>query len=186
MSISLQDALRNIPDPRRGQGRRVTIEQLFSMVIISYLCGHVGYRPVARFCKAHAPLLIKSLGLRHGIPSYVTFRDVLMRVDEQALIRAFNRWAASFAGLNAGMWVSGDGKSLRSTVSEQATKAQDFVSVVSLFCQESGLVAMIGTFRNKKASEIEILKAMIDYLEAQGLIIRMDALHTQKNITHHQ
>ncbi|MEA5462090.1 ISAs1 family transposase [Arcicella sp. LKC2W] len=183
--MSLLSCLSVINDPRRKQGCRTSIEQIFCMVTLSYVCGYLGYRPVHKFCESHSELFISVLGLKHGIPSHVTFREVLMRINEQELIDAFNMWTNSYVALKSGDALSGDGKSLKSTVSQQPTSEQDFQSVVSLFCQTTGLIAKIATYRHKKVSEIQMLKELIETLAVNGLIIRMDALHTQKNDTNH-
>jgi hypothetical protein len=176
----LIEAFSTVKDPRRAAGRRTSSEQIFSMVIISYLCGYVGYRPVAAFCKSYEELFKEELGLKHQIPSHVTFRDLLMRSDAQEMIIAFNNWASDYVSIEPGDCISGDGKSLRSTLVSYDNKAQDFQSVVSLFCQSTGLVAKIATFRNKKKSEIEVVLDVLNLLKTNGLHIRLDALHTQK------
>ena len=179
--MTLYESFMQIDDPRRSQGKRTSLSQMFCMVCISYLCGHHGYRPVYKFCKAHVSLLGEELGLRHGIPSYVTFRDVMMRVDEQQLIRAFNAWAATYVSVDQGDWVSGDGKALASTVEHMQDSQQNFQAVVSIFCHKSGLIRLVEHYHNSQKSEQGVLKALIEHLRGAGAIIRMDALHTQKN-----
>ena len=178
--MSLVELFSSIKDPRRSQGKRVSLAQIFSILVLSYLCGSKGYRGSWRFAKVHSVMLTEYLSLKHGIPSYVTIRDVLMRVDKSELISQFNLWALDYVELTEGDWLSGDGKSLCSTVSDAHGDAQDFENVVSLFAHQSGLVAMVQSYRNQKKSEISILVSMIESLGKMGLIIRMDALHTQK------
>lgn len=178
--MSLMTCLSTIHDPRRKEGLRTNLNQILSMVTISYLCGYFGYRQLGSFCKSYSKLFTEELDLKHPVPSHVTFRDVLMRISEQELIDAFNQWTENFVPITASDWISGDGKSLNSTVTNQANSNQDFQSVVSLFCQSSGLVAKIATFRNKKKSEIEVVIEVLKLLKINGLIIRLDALHTQK------
>lgn len=180
--MTLIEALSEVNDPRRAIGRRTTLGQIFSMVIVSYLCGYSGYRAVSMFCKSYESLFKEELDLKHPVPSHVTFRDVIQRADDKELIEAFNNWAASYVPLSEGDFISGDGKSLRSTVMQYDNKEQDFQSVVSLFCQKTGLVTKIASFRNKKASEIDVALEVIKSLKTNGLIIRLDALHTQKKL----
>lgn len=168
-------------DPRRKQGLRVTLDQIFSMVVISYMCGYTGYRGVGRFCKSYEVLFREELELRHPVPSFVTFRQVLTNVNEKELIKAFNEWASGFVALEQDEVLSGDGKSLKSTVINYPDSNQDFQSVVSFFSHRTGLVARMATFRNKKNSEIDILVDLLKTLKMSGLVLRMDALHAQKN-----
>jgi hypothetical protein len=181
--LSLQEHLSVLTDPRRGQGLRTSLDQLLIMSILSYLCGHTGYRGIARFCKAHAVLLVDQLGLRHGVPSHVTFRAVLMNIDSQELIRCFHCWASELLTDQEGQWFSGDGKALCSTVTEGHGKGQNFQAVVSLFAHQSGLVRAIGQYENKskESGEQDILRLLLGELEQMGAVICLDALHCQKN-----
>jgi len=97
--MDLVRAFSSVTDPRRAQGQRVSLEQVLIMSILSYLCGHSGYRGISRFSKAYSDSLTGVLGLKHAVPSHVTFFDVLSRVDQQQVIDAFNSWAGSFAPL---------------------------------------------------------------------------------------
>lgn len=181
--MDLLSALSSVEDPRRSQGMRVSLEQLLIMSILSYLCGHTGYRGISRFSKAYADSLSGLLGLKHAVPSHVTFADVLSRVDQQQVIDAFNRWAEDFAPLQPYSWISGDGKALGSTVSDMHGNNQDFQAVVSLFAQQSGLVHSLEQYRNKHKArgEGDLIRFLISQLEAMGAIISVDAYHTQKN-----
>ena len=147
--MTLSECFSQLPDPRRSVGLRTDLSQLLSMVTLSYLCGWTGYRPVARFCKVHSVLLTETLLLRHGVPSHVTFREVLMNIDQPILIERFNSWAGQYVDLSSGDWVSGDGKTLCSTVSKPHGNNQDFQAVVSIFGQQSGLVYAVETYQNK-------------------------------------
>lgn len=179
--MSLYESFSLVEDPRRAKGRRTTMEQIFCMLTISYLCGYMGYRPAAKFAKAQEAVLVRELGLKHGVPSHVTFRDVLKRVKEEQVIAAFNQWAKGYVEIQAGDWLSGDGKALRSTAGNAHSAQQDFQAIVSVFCHKSGLVLRLEQYRNAKKSEQEVVRSLITELQGGGLILRMDALHTQKN-----
>lgn len=177
--MSLEEHFSSLLDPRRSQGLRTSLSAILIMSILSYLCGHTGYRGIARFCKAHSAILIDYLGLRHGIPSHVTFRAVLMNIDQQALIHCFHEWSAHLFELNQQLWLSGDGKALRAT-SDQT--GQDFEAVVSLFAHQSGLVRAMGHYQNKskESGEQQILRVLLNELDQMGAVICLDALHCQK------
>ncbi len=179
--MSLYEAFSEVADPRRKEGLRTNLPQMFCMITVSNLCGHFGGRPIARFAKANEPAFTEALGLRHVVPSHVIFSDVLNRVDSRGLIRAFNRWAAAYVPLKKGDAVSGDGKALASTVKSHGSSAQDFEAVVSVFCQGSGLVRAIDQYRNGKESEIDIVRFLIGQLDGLGMTFHLDALHAQKN-----
>lgn len=178
--MTLENCLLEIKDPRRSQGLRFTLTQLFSLIIISNLCGHLGGRPVARFINIHQSTFTKELDLKHKVPSHVTISNFIDRVDHQEMIQAFNKWTSDYVPVKKGEPVSGDGKALGSTVTNQSNGNQDFQAIVSLFCQESGLVYALDEYRNKKESEINVVRFLVQKLEGMGLNIFLDALHCQK------
>lgn len=178
--MTLLEAFSSVKDPRRKQGMRITLPQVLTITFLAYLCGYTSYRQLARFGASCQALLEKELGLKHGIPSHVTFRDILQRLDEKSCIAAFNSWATAYTQDVEDTEISGDGKSLRSTVSGSHNSSQDFKAVVSLFGQSSGLVYQVNSYRSKKNSEIECLQHLINGLKNKGLTICADALHAQK------
>jgi hypothetical protein len=137
---------------------------------------------MAFFCMAHGETLKQELALRHDIPSYVTFRDILTRIDDAQLVSAFNNWARGLTPIKQGSWISGDGKALSSTLTDSQGNHQDFMAVVSLFSQESGLVLSLERYSNrgKESGEMDKVRFLIGQLKEMGAIIRLDALHTQK------
>ena len=128
------DCFSTIQDPRRKQGVRVDLEQLLIMAVVSYLAGYSGYRGVCRFSKENADYFVPALKLRHGVPSHVTFREVLMNINQDELIKSFKNWSKEFVPLKNFDWLSVDGKALGSTVVNSQSKYQDFEAIVSLFC----------------------------------------------------
>lgn len=179
--MTLIKALEGLTDPRRRQGQRNNLHQMLSMMVLSNLCGHFGGRPIANFVEIHENTFTEVLGLGHGVPSHVTFSDLLNRIDEQQLIQSFNSWTANYVALEQGELVSGDGKVLGSTVSDPHGRGQDFQAIVSLFCQKSGLVYSLEKYRNaSKESEIDIVRFLVSRLKDMGVTLFLDALHTQK------
>jgi hypothetical protein len=178
--MSLYEMFAQIPDPRRKEGLRVNLAQMFCMIVIANLCGHFGGRATARFAKLYRDTFVSALGLKHPPPSHVTFTDLLNRVPSKALIRAFNGWASNYVALQKGDSISGDGKGLASTVSNMHGKNQDFEAVVSLFSQQSGLVVAVEQYRNAKSGEQDVVRFLIEQLQQMGLTIHLDALHAQK------
>lgn len=160
-----------VDDPRRSQGMRVTLPQMFSMMILSNLCGHLGGRATAKFAKVHQETFTKLLNLKHPPPSHVIFSDLLNRTDEKQLIKAFNKWAESYVDLNKGDFVSGDGKALGATLTNYHKGNQKFQAIVSLFCQKSGLVQSLEEYQNAKVSEINVVRFLVKQLKAKGLVL---------------
>jgi hypothetical protein len=179
--MTLYEAFAGLTDPRRPEGRRIRLEQLLALVVIANLCGHHGYRPVARFCLSHQQLLSHQFDLKHGIPSYVTFRTVLSQLPEQTLIQGFNAWADALGALAEGDWISGDGKALASTLTHMQDQKQDFQLMVSLWSHQTGLVHRLATYANASGDERVSVRELLSHFQAKGLLVRLDAIHTQKN-----
>lgn len=179
--MTLYDAFASLTDPRRAEGRRIGLEQILALVVIANLCGHHGYRPVARFCQSHQEVLSQQFELKHGIPSYVTFRTVLTKLQEQALIDCFNTWADGLGLLSEGDWISGDGKALGSTLTHMQDAKQDFQLMVSLWSHQTGLVHRLATYANASGDERASVRSLLSHFEDKGLIVRLDSIHTQKN-----
>jgi DDE_Tnp_1-associated len=179
--MDLLSSFSNLVDSRRRQGMRVSLPQILTMTFLAYLCGYHSYRKIFKFCQASAGVLVPTLGLKHGVPSYITFREVLQSLDDSLCIAAFNDWARHYVNLTADDCMSGDGKSLRSTLCQPEGK-QNFKAVVSFFAHKTGLVYQIAQYQNQKVSEIEIVYGLLESLRGLGLTLCLDALHTQKKL----
>ena len=180
--MTLLEGLSGLKDPRRNQGKRTGLIELLVMSILSICCGSVGYRGISRFCKVHQKELTDLLSLKHSIPSHVTFSTVLQKISLSEFISLFNNWSNDFCVNTTGDWICADGKVLRSTVSDCHSTTQDFQAIVSLFCQNSGLVYKLDSYHNKEKAvgEQSIIRSMVSKMKDLGMIITLDALHSQK------
>ncbi len=178
--VSLLSCLREVPDFRRAQGRRYPLAETLCMIVMSIMSGYCAYREIGRFIGHNQQELVSCLGLsRKQLPSHVTIRQVLINLDFKALADAFRRWAGA-QGQASGRSVSIDGKSLRSTVSEHDSQQQNFVVLVSAFCQQTGLIEEVERFENGKQSEIGSVRDLLGRMQQRGLLLTLDALHCQK------
>ena len=124
---TLVEYLAQVPDFRRREGRRYPLPTLLVMIIRAILSGQYGYREIARFLKANRDELVAHLGLkRKRMPSHVTIRTVLMKLDFEALNEAFQHWAQTHLQVASGDWVSVDAKAIGSTATDYDNAYQDF------------------------------------------------------------
>jgi len=180
MSKSIIDYLKEVPDPRGAQGSRDDLWQILLIIIMGIMSGYKDYRPLERFVERYRRTLIKLLALKHGtVPSYSTLRRMMIDVDYAALNSAFNNWAQE-QPRPRGAAIAGDGKSLRNTVSNGDNNKQNFISMVSLFSQEQGVVVATAIMENKKESEICVIQQLLSQLNLENHVFTMDALHCQK------
>ena len=183
---TLVEYLAQVPDFRRREGRRYPLPTLLVMIIMAILSGQYGYREIARFLKANRDELVAHLGLkRKRMPSHVTIRTVLMKLDFEALNKAFEHWAQTHLQVASGDWVSVDAKAIGSTVTDYDNAYQDFVSLVSAFAQEQGTVLAMARYHNKDTSEVPLTRTlittMVEALDLEGVVFTLDALHCKKN-----
>lgn len=181
--ITLIDSLKQVKDFRTVKGTRHPLWLVLLLVIMATMSGYVGYRACGDFVKRHQEEIINSFNLpKARVPSYSTIRRVFMGVNYEELVIAFNNWSAQYASNDQQDWLSIDGKSLKNTVTNYNKESQDFVSIVSVFSSQRGLVLGLNKFNNKKTSEIHIVQDLIKVLDLAGIIFTFDALHTQKKL----
>ena len=163
--MTLLDHLARVPDPRRPQGRRYPLPPLLAGAIMAMLCGHAGYRPIARFLAVNAGDLRRHAGWPdRPPPSNVTVRAVLRALDFAALSAEFRAWAAE--RLPDGEVLAPDAKAVRSTVADHDGPGQDFVALVGAYGALSGLTAAAGAHRHKTESEADAARDLIAELAA--------------------
>lgn len=183
--LTLIPFLKKVNDPRKSSGKRHPLWLILLLVVLGLMFGYLGYRDLEKFAKHNQKLIVKTFNLTSDrVPSYSTIRRAMMLVNTSDLVESFNQWASQFATPNdLTDWVSIDGKSLRSTCKNSDNSSQNFVSIVSLFSQTSGLVIKLQSFQNKKSSEIGQVQELVRDSSLSGNVFTLDALHCQKKTT---
>ena len=176
--MDLTTFFNHVPDPRRAEGKRTALPAFLWMAFLAVASGYSGYRAMSKFARSNAAFFRDYFALRHAVPSHVSFRSLLQALDQQVLYCAFNEQFV--VPLRADDWVAGDGQSLRSTVVEAHGAGQQFVSVVSLYCQRTGLTAAMQAYTDKKTGELSVLRQLLPLLQDRGVVFTLDALHGQK------
>lgn len=182
--MSLITELKNVEDFRSGHGRRHQLWFVLLLMIVGGACGYWGYRPAAEFAERYGIEVCQFLSIKppQKMPSYSTFRRVMLGLDYITFAQMFNRWASSYVEIQPGEWLSSDGKSIRGSVSHYNDSQQDFISLVSLFTHKSKQVVCALPMRNKKTGEEQMLRQVLAAVELQGAVVTMDALHTKKRL----
>jgi hypothetical protein len=181
MTVSLIEALQQVEDPRHARGRRYPLWVVLLLVILGMMSQCQGYCSLETFAQRHKDALIAALGLPlKRLPSDSTFRLILQQLDYVQLIRVFNQWAQQYRELEAGRALSVDGKAIAGTVVDQHGKQQNFLSLVSLYCQQQGVVLGVQAFDNQHQSELAVVQQLLEALHLDGYIVTLDALHAQK------
>jgi hypothetical protein len=112
--VSLSACFADIPDPRRGQGRRHPLPTVLAIAAGAILCGMRGYQAISRWAQdlsqqARARFRCRYRERRYQVPCRTVIREVLVRVDPDALSAALQRWNLQYADDEA---LAIDGKTL--------------------------------------------------------------------------
>lgn len=181
MGANLIQSLQGIRDFRAAQGRRYPLWLILLLVVIGTLSGCRGYQALEDFGVRHYRVLSEKLGLMvNRLPSDTTFRRVLQRLDFHLLAQQFQQWSKSYIEVEPQEWVAIDGKSIKGTVRDAQTAYQNFVSFVSVYSHQQGLVLATRQFENKNTSELSVVQTLLETLHLEEVVITLDALHCQK------
>ena len=182
MGANLITSLQEIRDFRASRGRRYSLWLILLLIVMGTISGCRSYYALEDFGVRHYGAVSEKLGLKvTRLPSDTTFRRILQKLDFQVLAQQFEQWVNRTFNLETGEWVAIDGKSIKGTVSEQQTAYQNFISFVSVYSHQQGVVLAAQQFESKKSSELKVVQTMLKALQIEKVVFTMDALHCQKN-----
>lgn len=128
----------------------------------------LSYYALEDFGVRHYQALSEKLGLTvTRLPSDTTFRRILQRLDFQLLGQQFHQWASSSFDPQPDEWVPIDGKSIKGTVTKPGTAYQNFVSLVSVYSTQQGVVLATQQFETKTTSELTVVQTLLKALHAR-------------------
>ena len=181
--MNLLELLSQIKDPRRAAGRRYPLSSILLITIMAIMSGYYGYREIAKYAEANKEFFLQFFPKkRKKLPSHVTIREVLRRIDYKELILLFESWALGYISIEKNEWFSVDGKAIGSTLTDYSKEYQNFISLVSVFSQKRGQVIVSEAYENKKTSEIPTVESLIERLDLKDVVFTLDALHCQKKL----
>ena len=191
--VSLYEALQELPDARRAQGKRYSVALILCLVILAKLAGQKNLSGATEWLHHRRVTLIERLGLcRRRLPCHMTYCNVLAEVDgvqlDHILSAFFVRWEAQSRcgeepsrlltpqGYADHSHLAIDGKALRATSSQEHPVHQ-------LSCYEvtTGRVLWHCDVQEKH-NEISELKPFLTTELVKGRILSLDALHTQREL----
>lgn len=189
--FSLYEALQELPDPRRAQGKRYELALVLCLLVLAKLVGQTSLCGATEWLRHRSTTLAQRFGLRHQrMPCQMTYCNVLAVIDAErldAILSAFFlRWEAQSrcgeepsrlltpTGKVDHRHVAIDGKALRATSNEAHPVHQ-------LSCYEvtTGRVLWHCNVQEKH-NEISELKPLLTVETVKGRILSLDALHTQR------
>jgi hypothetical protein len=187
--MSLIKHLQQVPEFRAARGQRHELWLILLLIILGAMMGYWGYRPLAEFVEGYGQEICRKLNLAPDtpLPSYSTFRRVMQGLDYDVLANVFTQWAQFQHEVEPGEWFACDGKSIKGSVTDYDQAQQNFVSMVSLFSHQRGVVQAVMPMEHKQTSEQEVVRVLLSAVGLSGIGVTLDALHCQKNAApHHQ
>jgi DDE_Tnp_1-associated len=178
--------LSQIPDFRIKKGQRHKLADILSMLIMAVLSGRKSKKSISRFLNKNNAVLTTLFGLKHGTPSYGTLHSILAGVKIADFNAALFAWTNAHYPIAASLCLSGDGKALRSTVTNVQDKTQQFIQMVSLYDSVANLVYFSAILDTKKDYEADKIVDIFEQIKTDNAVdlssnkLRLDALHCQK------
>ena len=96
MKYKISTFFEQVPDTRIDKGKRYSMSQLLSIVIMAIISGEKGLRGIERFSKMSEPELVKGLKLKHGVPSYGTFHTLFENLNFEISSKQGDKILSSF------------------------------------------------------------------------------------------
>jgi predicted transposase YbfD/YdcC len=176
-NLTLVQALAEVPDHRRAQGRRYSIESLLAFLVCAMLAGRRGLRPAIEWGRDAGEEILKALGLRR-VPSLATLSRFVAALNVVAFEAALSRWIAGFLPPSSGLvqWAL-DGKTLRGSRDGELPGAH----LISLFDPVLGFVIAQQAV-DSKTNEHKAALAVIRSLAIEGKLLSMDAAFAQRDL----
>lgn len=179
--LNLWEALGQIKDHRRAQGRMHELRLLLIIVIMAIMSGAKGIRAMGDFVQRNREDLLETLKPKKDrLPSRQTIGRSLQQTDFDQLTEIFYQWAINDVQIEDKDWFSIDGKAIGSSVTNARNPLQRFVNLVSIFASKKRQTIKVGKILNQKESEIPKVRELITTLGLSGVIFTLDALHCQK------
>jgi hypothetical protein len=93
---SLLARLAQVPDPRGRKGRRHPLSAMLAAIVSGLLCGTTGYTGLIEWLQDLPVDFWHKLGFTRRPPKLDCFRDLLMKLDTEALDRVLREWVLEF------------------------------------------------------------------------------------------
>jgi hypothetical protein len=179
----LLNALSEVPDPRRAEGKRYPLAPLLLFTVLALLSGATSYRRIIIFLDQRRLALNAVFGVAlKRAPSVNTLRSVLQELDGEALEQAFRRHAEGLLPVTEpGRMpvIALDGKTLKGSFDHLNDRKA--AQALSAFASEAAILLAHSEI-DVKSNEIPAAQRMIAELGLTGVLFTADALHCQKNL----
>jgi len=177
-SNKLLNLLSNVPDYRKGQGKRHRLDHILYLAVLAGLMGAVDYKQISIWIETfiQKEQVKKLLGVEFILtPKRSAVSEILSKVDSEALEIVFREWINSYVD-TTNKQISADGKVMNGS----RYKDQRSIEVISCVLSEIGVVIAHQKIA-EKSNEIPALQELIATL-GTDFIFTFDAMNTQKKL----
>ena len=177
--ISLLEAFKQVPDPRKRRGVRHPLQALLTLAATAFLAGVRSVNAIGDFGRDH-PELAEPMGFTRGkLPCQGTFHYLFKALDIHAFEAALRAWAQVFVPPDGGLVaIHIDGKSLRGS----ARSANDCVHLLSAYCERtSAILAQMKV--DSKTNEPKAALELLRLIPLKGKVVTGDAIFTQRDLS---
>ncbi len=184
-TLAIIEAFQELPDARRGAGRRHEQALCLALFTLAVSAGCRGFLAISDWLSSYREELLELFSPpKNRLPSYSTIRRVLLNLDYEA----YSHCLAKFFEIEplAGETIALDGKVLRHSyvhdTPASTTEPHRAIQLVTVYVVERGLILPIQPV-DKKSNEITALPPVLKALAHRGVVFAFDALNTQKNLS---
>jgi hypothetical protein len=178
LTVSLMDAMADVPDPRDARGLRHPLTAVLGLTVVAVLSGMKSLEAIAQFGRDHGKALAWALGFRRAkTPVKSRLSTLFRRIDVGALEAALGRW---LAGRHAAGWevVTLDGKTLKGSADGDVPG----VHLVAAYAPQAA--AVLGQLRvDTKTNEHKAALRLLGILPPlRGAVVTADAMFTHRDV----
>jgi DDE_Tnp_1-associated/Transposase DDE domain len=177
-SLSLLEALAQVPDPRSRHGRRHPLPAILGLAALAMLAGAEGYQAIAQFGRDKGVALAHLLGfLRGKTPAKSTFSVIFRILDVNAFEQALARWLGTRLSEELSQVIALDGKVTRGSRDGEVPGQH----LVAAYCAEAQ--AVLAQVRvDAKTNEHKAALQLLGILPMKGKIATGDAMFCQRDL----
>ena len=181
---SLRDGFAEVPDCRRGQGRKHGLATVLSVCALARLAGQYGPAATERFARNLDQEELRALGAwrsaegRWVAPSDSTICRVLADTDPDALQAVLLKWAAPrLAEARDLPALAADGQRIRGANRHAGDGA--YFETVTLVTHAGHPLASLSC--RDAGGETAALRALLEEVDLRGCVLTLDALHATRD-----
>ena len=176
-TVSLVDALADVPDSRSPHGRIHPLPAVLGLVVLALLMGRKSLAGIARFGRHFGTPLAQALGFRRGkTPSVSTLSRTLRVLDATAIENALTRWVYARIAPDFSV-IALDGKTLKGS-RDGDIPGQHLVAAYAPTVQ--AVLAQIKV--DAKTNEHKAALELLGVLPLKGKVVIGDALFCQRDL----